>query len=164
MTAHAGPPPRKFVKKSAECTGDANTSIDCTFFHYVIRNVGDRPVRHGYESCHGIGITTEYRTSDGNWQQLPPDYHHPLVCTSNIFSEIPILPGGAAEGDLMLGTPEYDTSILRTAGDYLLHFTFFPNACVASPDGTFCLTKPEKEEPVNSPEITVHLTNTVSNP
>jgi hypothetical protein len=157
VTARSGPPPANSARRSVDCTGDASASIDCTVFHYAIHNLGDRPVRHGGFSCSGFGITPEYRSPHGEWQPVPSKA---WFCTANIFFEIPILPGGAAEGDFVLSTlaPGYDTSVLRAAGDYSLRFTFWPNACLASPDAVFCLTRPEKQEPVKSSEVSIRLT------
>jgi hypothetical protein len=142
--------------KSVNCTGDASASIDCIVFHYAIHNLGDRPVRHAGFSCSGYGITPEYRPANGEWQPVPSNA---WVCTANIFFEMPILAGRASEQDFALSTlaPGYDTSVLRAAGDYSLRFTFWPNACFASPDGAFCLARPEKQEQVRSPEISIRL-------
>lgn len=155
VTARPGPP--TVVSKAVDCTGDANTSIDCTVFHYVIHNLGDRAVRHGGFSCSGYGITPEYRIPSGEWKPVPSIA---WACTANIFFEMPILAGGTAEGDFTLPSlaPKYDTSVLRAAGDYSLRFTFWPSACFASPDASFCLARPEKQEPVQSPKISVRLT------
>lgn len=156
VTARPGPPPTSAARRSVDCTGDASTSIDCIVFHYAIHNLGDRPVRHGGFSCSGFGITPEYRPPHGEWQTSSTIASG---CTANIFFEMPILPGGTAEGDFVMSTlpPGYDTSVLRSAGDYSFRFTFFPNACFASPDGAFCLARPEKQEPARSPEISVRL-------
>src|SRR6478752_7057644 len=156
VSARQGPPPASSAKKSVDCTGDANASIDCIVFHYAIHNVGDRPIRHGGYSCSGFGITPEYRPAHGEWQPVPfPAW----VCTANIFFEMPILPGKTAEGDFILSTlaPGYNTSVLRAAGDYSFRCYFWPNACFASPDGAFCLARPEKQEAVRSPELSVRL-------
>jgi len=152
VSARRGPPPTSFAKKSVDCTGDASASIDCIVFHYAIHNLGDRPIRHGGDSCSGFGIIPEYRPPHGEWQPVPSNN---WVCTANIFFETLILPGGTAEGDFVLSTlgPGYDASVLRAAGEYSFRFTFWPNACFASPDGSFCLARPEKQEAVRSPEL-----------
>jgi hypothetical protein len=156
VSARPGPPPTSSAKKSVDCTGDASESIDCIVFHYAIHNLGRRAVRHGGFSCSGFGIGAEYRPSQGEWQPVPPNA---WVCTANIYFETPILPGGTAEGDFVLSSlaPGYNTSVLRAAGDYSFRFYFWPNACFASPDGTFCLTRPEKQEGVRSPEFSRRL-------
>jgi len=156
VSVRQGPPPASSAKKSVDCTGDASGSIDCIVFHYAIHNLGDRPVRQGGYSCSGFGITAEYRPAHGEWQPVLPNA---WVCTANIYLETPILPGGTAEGDFVLSTlaPGYDTSVLRAAGEYSFRFYFWPNACLASPDGTFCLRRPEKQEVVRSPELSLRL-------
>lgn len=156
VIAHPGAPPSNPARKSVDCTGDANTSIDCTVFHYAIHNLGDRAVRHAGFSCSGFGITPEYRTPGGEWKPIPGRM---WACTANILFEMPILPGGAAEGDFSLPAlpPGYDVTVLRVAGDYSLRFTFWPNVCFASADATFCLTRPEKQIPVQSPEVSIRL-------
>lgn len=156
VSARPGPPSTSSAKDSADCTGDANESIDCIVFHYAIHNLGSRPIRHGGFSCSGYGIAPEYRPPHGEWQPVPSNS---WSCTANVIFERPILPGGTAEGDFVLSSlaPGYNTSVLRTAGDYSFRFYFWPNACFASPDGTFCLNRPEKQERVPSPEFSRRL-------
>jgi hypothetical protein len=159
VSARPGPPPASSAKKSVDCTGDASESIDCIVFHYSIHNLGRRAVRHGGFSCSGFGITAEYRLAQGEWQ---PVLSNAWVCTANVYFETPIPPGGTAEGDFVLWSlaPGYNTSALRAAGDYSFRFYFTPNACFASPDGSFCLTWPEKQESVRSPEFSRRLSAT----
>lgn len=162
VTARRGPPPgTEFARKSVDCIGDANASIDCIVFHYVIRNLGDRPVRYMGSTCTGVHITPEYRTPAAEWEPVPSfsDRLHEWVCVSNRNFERPILPGGTSEGDFVLSSLPfgYDVTDLRAAADYLLRFTYWPRACFASPDGSFCLTKAEEVAPVPSPEVSIPL-------
>ncbi|HKV93779.1 MAG TPA: hypothetical protein VJW20_14620 [Candidatus Angelobacter sp.] len=156
VSVRPGPPPASYAKTSVDCTGDASESIDCIVFHYAIHNLGRRPIRHGGFTCEGFGIGAEYRLVQGEWQPVLPNA---WTCTANVYFETPILPGGTAEGDFVLSTlaPGFNTSALRAAGDYSFRFYFWPNACFASPDGTFCLTRPEKQESIRSPELSRRL-------
>jgi hypothetical protein len=160
VSARRGPPPgTEFARKSAACIGDANYSIDCIVFHYAIHNFGDRPLRYVGTTCTGVNITPEYRTPAGKWEPVPgfSGLEHDWMCVSNGNFERPILPGGTSEGDFVLPSLPlgYDVTVLRAAADYLLRFTYSPRACFASPDGSFCLTKPEEVAPVLSPEVSI---------
>jgi hypothetical protein len=139
------------------CTGDA-TSIDCTAFHFSIRNLGDRPVRNGTFSCTGWGISPEYRFEASEWRAVPISS---MGCNENVFIETAILPGATIEGTFRLPTlaPGYDTSELRKPGLYNLRFRFWSHACIASPDGRFGLICPEKQPPTISNEVTVRVPN-----
>lgn len=136
------------------CDAKMSASIPCRVFHYVVRNLSDRAVLNAVCVCSGLGIVPEYRTASEEWKPVPPvDW----VCSGNPCSEIRILPGASVEGDFRLATlaPGYDMTALRAAGQYRLRFTFLPSSCLASPDGSFCLTQPEKQAPVLSREVTV---------
>lgn len=155
VAAHPGP--TQLTKSSwtaAGCTGETKTSIECTVFHYTIRNIGDRPVRNATSSCGDSGITPEFSSAASDWKPVPRGF---WICGRNFIFEREILPGGTVEGEFMLATlaPAYDTTPLRAAGEYRLRFTFWPQACIASPDASFCLLWPEKQSPVVSQEITL---------
>jgi hypothetical protein len=81
------------------------------------------------------------------------------VCTRNILEETPILPSIPLEGTFFLPTlpPGFDTSSLRGAGEYHFRFTFLPKASIASPDGSFCLMRPERQPPATSAEVVVRV-------
>jgi hypothetical protein len=81
------------------------------------------------------------------------------VCLSNVLMETPILAGANTQGTFLLSTlrPVLDTSELRSPGEYHFRFTFVPNACVASPDASFCLMRPEKQAAVTSNEVIVQV-------
>ena len=112
--------------------------------------LGDRPVRYLRSTCTGDHITPEYRTPRGGWGLVPS--LNDWECVSNASFEKPILPGGIAEGNFALPTlpPGYDLTVLRAPRDYLLRFTFWPSACFASPDATFCLTRETLNKLVSS--------------
>ena len=159
VTARRVPPPAGFVGKSVDCVGDPNASIDCIVFHYVIHNLGERPGRYRVSTCTGVRITPEYRTPGGEWEPVPRSEGE-WECDANGSLERPILPGGTSEGDFVLPSLPlgYDVTVLRAARNYLLRFTFWPYACLASPDASFCLTKPEELAPILSPEVSIPLT------
>jgi len=145
----------------ALCARDPGTSIECTVFHYAIRNLGDRPIRNGRFTCSDYSIVPEYRTDSGNWKQLESRL---VACTANIFFETPILPGKAAEGDFTLRglAPRFDTSPLYPAGDYEFHFRFHSQACFASPDGSFCIQSPAEQVEAFSNVIAIHATGFIA--
>ncbi len=141
----------------ASCATDPGTSIECTVFHYAIRNLGDRPVRNGRNSCSDSSIEPEYRTDDGEWKQLNSRLQ---ACTANIYFETPILPGGAEEGNFTLSAlaPDFDTSPLYPAGKYEIHIRFYSNACWASADASFCITGPKEQIEAFSNVLTINAT------
>jgi hypothetical protein len=144
-----------------KCAGKAGTSIECTVFHYAIRNLGDRAIRNGRFTCSDYSIMPEYRTDDGEWKRLESRLQ---ICNSNVYFETPILPGKTAEGTFTIPrlAPEFDTEPLYPAGEYHLRFQFQSSACFAAPDGSFCLLWPKEQPAITSNEITVHATEFVS--
>ena len=151
-----GPPDKNLTLQiPGGCAGEASGSIDCAVFHYKIRNVGDRPVRDGRSSCPGGIVSPEYSIAGREWKPVPSRV---LACTMNVYSETPILPGQALEGNFTLWVLGYDTKELQTPGEYRFRFTFWPHACIASPDASFCLIWPQKEEPIVSADVAVHAT------
>jgi len=154
VTSHAVPSSDAAPDKSTKgCAPETDGNIDCTVFHYIIRNLGDRAVRNGTLSCSNSGIVPEYSSASGDWKPVPQQM---WVCSLNIYIQRPILPGGTLEGEFTLATlaPGYDTASLRAAGDYRLRFTFYPSACFASPDGSFCIQRPDHQPPAVSQELT----------
>ena len=150
----------KSLPMPSKCAGQAGTSIECTVFHYAIRNLGSRPIRNGRFGCSDYSIIPEYLTGNGEWKRLDPRLK---ACTMNIYIETPILPGKADEGDFILSNlaPEFDTAPLYPAGDYRFRFHFQSDACFASPDGSFCLLRPKEQPAVTSNEVTVNATEFV---
>jgi hypothetical protein len=134
-----------------DCSGDLSRSIDCTVFHYAVRNLGNRAVRIMGSTCPGFIPNPEYRFEGGEWKSLPNSPNRVWSCDSAIAFETPILPGGASEGNFTLRG--YGTSSLQTPGEYRVRFTLVPGACIASPDGRFCLTRPENQPTVTSKEL-----------
>jgi hypothetical protein len=141
----------------SSCGAVASASMECTVFHYAIRNLGDRPVRNGRFSCSDFSIIPEYRTNDSEWKQLQSRLR---ACTANIYFETPILPGEAAEGYFTLGglAPRFETSPLYSAGKYEIRVRFHLNACFASPDGSFCIERPKQQTVVISNVVTINAT------
>lgn len=141
-------------RSTAGCNEVTSTTINCIVFHYSIGNLGDRAVRNGTTTCSFSGITPEYRPRGGEWKTIRSTGFN---CLGNSYFETKILSGQTSEGEFTLATllPTYDTTPLRTPGEYQLRFTFLPLACFASPDASFCLTRPQRQLPVVSKEIVV---------
>lgn len=137
----------------------SDTTIDCVTFHYSLRNLGDRAVRNGIFTCSDSDIGAEYRYEDGDWKQVPP---HFWMCSANMYYEKPILPGEALDGTFTLPTlhPALDTTDLQAAGSYELRFTFFPKACFAAPDGSFCIQRPKDQPHILSNVVQVQVPKT----
>jgi hypothetical protein len=144
-------------RSGASCVTDSGTSIECTVFHYAIRNLGERPVRNGRFACSDYSIIPEYRTDDGEWRQLRSQLQ---ACTANVYVETPIKSGEAAEGDFILSglAPRFDTSPLYPAGRYEIHSSFHSSACFASPDGSFCIQSPREQTVTMSNVVTINAT------
>ena len=134
------------------CTGVSSKNVDCTVFRYVVRNLTNRPVRNATYTCSDTSIRPEYRFEGNAWKSVP---YRGWVCGRNMRVETALLPGGTLEGTFTLRTlrPGFDTSSLQMPGDYQLRFTFWPDACIASPDASFCLTSPDKQPTVTSKEL-----------
>jgi hypothetical protein len=136
------------------CGAAAVTNVDCTAFHYVVRNLADRPIRNATASCSDTSIRPEYRFEGGEWKSVP---YRAWDCGRNVLVETQVFPGGTIEGTFTLRTlrPGFDTSALQPPGEYQLRFTFWPDACIASPDASFCLTRPYSQPTVTSKELTL---------
>jgi len=80
-------------------------------------------------------------------------------CFRNVLVETVILPGEAVTGTFRLSTlsPGYDTKTLLVPGEYHFRFTFAAKACIASPDGAFCLVRPAKQPSIVSSDVTVQV-------
>ena len=131
--------------------------MECTVFHYAIRNLGDRPVRNGRFTCDDFSIIPQYRTNDGEWKQLESQLQ---TCTANVYFETPILPGQAIEGDFTLRAlaPKFDTSPLYPEGKYQVRVSFHSSACFASSDGSFCVQQPKEQIAAISNVVTINAT------
>jgi len=142
------------LRESKGCASENKLSIDCRVFKYRILNLSARAVRNFTYSCSESGVFPEYRNAEGQWTPLP---QVSWVCTMNIVIETPILSGKAYENEFTLANlaPGYDLTPLRAPGEHQLRFRFSPYACFASPDGRFCLTGAERQQPVVSSEVIV---------
>ena len=137
------------------CAGSAE--LDCALFHYVIRNLADRPVRNATLTCSDDSIRFEYRLDGEPWKPLPAKSM--VGCTRNILVETPIPARGSIEGTFNLKTRLFlfDTSPLHAPGDYQFRFTFQPSSCFASPDGRFCLARPALQPSATAPDLTLRF-------
>jgi hypothetical protein len=133
----------------ARCAGQKKSSVECTVFHYKIRNSGTKAVLWTQLGCSEFGIFPQYLT-DGEWI---PVYQN-LECTVNVPVQTLILPGHDAEGDFNLWWG-YDLKPFRTPGEYTFRLVLVANVCFASADGTNCIAEPHNEPPLTSSELTV---------
>lgn len=167
VVARSGPPP-KDLPSDMKCE-DGNATIDCVVFHAEVRNQSTQAVQWITYTCTGPGITPEYMTATGDWEKVSIGFPDDgmLVgngvtrdlsydCESNVSLTTPILPGEAVERDFTLsGVPPFNTTPIRSPGEHHLRFVLYPYFCFASPDGSFCLTRPSETQPIPSPEITI---------
>jgi hypothetical protein len=136
------------------CKSAKNTSFDCMVIRYAIQNAGDRPVRYMRMSCSDSIFTPEYKDAKGEWERVP--MYKMWACGRNIRITNVILPGETVRGEVMLSRLGfYDFSKLKVPGDYKFRFIFWPLSCFASPDGRFCITKAEFQQPMPSSEISL---------
>jgi hypothetical protein len=137
------------------CASDQESSIECTVFHFAIRNLGNRPVRNGRWTCSDFSMIPEYRADGGEWKLLQPRL---MACTANMIVETAIQPGEAAEGNFTLSSlaPRFATSPLYPAGKYEIHVRFHSQACFASPDGSFCIQDPKEQIETISNTVTLN--------
>lgn len=145
------------------CTAASESNVDCTLFRYVIRNLANRPVRIATYTCSDTSIRPEYRLEGSEWKSVP---YRGWFCSANSRIETGILPGGSLEGTFRLRTlrPGFDTSALQAPGDYQLRFTFWPDACIASPDASFCISRPDSQPTATSKELTLRNPTPLSSP
>jgi len=155
VTSATNQPPETQDGRPSGCA-EESASVDCALFHYMIRNLGDRAVRNVSASCSDDSIRPEYRFDSSSWKPIPARL---WSCTMNITVERGIPRGGTLERTFALRTllPGYDTSSLRAPGEYQLRFTFYPAACIASPDVSFCLTPLQREPTVTSKVLTLRV-------
>ena len=107
-------------------------------------------------SCSDDSIRPEYRFAGSLWKPIP---YRLWLCTMNITVERAIPPCGTVEGTFTLRTllPGYDTSSLQAPAEYQLGFTFYPAACIASSDASFCLTPLQRAPTVTSKVLTLKV-------
>jgi hypothetical protein len=133
----------------AKCPAERADSVECAALHYRIGNSGTRAVRWMQLGCSDFGIFPEY-LADGQWRPVLQN----LPCTLNVPVETPILPGSFVEGDFSLAWG-YDISPFRNPGEYTFRLVLRPQACFASRDGRFCVTKFGHQPSVNSSQLIV---------
>jgi hypothetical protein len=145
------------------CATEQEASIECTVFHFAIRNLGDRPIRNGRWTCSDFSLIPEYRTDDGEWKQLQARLPG---CTANFVVWTAILPGKAAEGSFALSwlAPRFDTSPLYPAGQYEIRVHFHSDACFASDEGSFCIQDPKEQVEAISSAVTMNAAAFSPNP
>lgn len=148
--------------KLSGCTPALMGSIACILVRSVLRNESDQPLRLGHYTCPVGPISVEYRIGDAAWRHLQPKY---ADCNSTIFVEQSLAAKGTSDDSFSLRSLGYVDDPLRTAGTYQLRISYYPYACGASPDASFCLTnfpdqtsRAARQPPIVAPVITVQTT------
>ena len=152
VTARPATPDSPLAKK---CERGHETTIDCTVFHYKITNLGPQAIRYVTMSCSNPAIVPQYSVANDQWK--PVAVTSGWMCFRNAREETPILPGASAEKDFTFVSllPFYDVRALRNAQGFRLRFLFDAPACIASPDGRFCITKAKRGSASVSQAITL---------
>jgi hypothetical protein len=157
VSVASGDIPKTEADRLGVCATAPSARVDCMLFRYSVRNVGDRAVRYARFACSDFSITPEFRSEGADWE---PVRTLMWSCSRNFSVETAILPGQASEGTFRiatLGPGAYDPKVFQKPGEYDLRFRFMPSACIASPDGSFCLVRPEKQPMVLSSIISVRV-------
>ena len=142
------------------CTQARAGSVDCVALHMTVRNAGTRALRIGRMTCSDFAEVPEFRTEGDAWRPLQASW---WVCTRNFMEWTPLLPGQTAEEEMTLPhvAAGFRIDPMREAGRYDVRINYAPTVCVASPDGSFCLTEPQGLPPMKSPVVTFETTATL---
>lgn len=142
------------------CTQARAGSIDCVALHLTVRNAGTRALRIGRMTCSDFAEAPEFRTEGDAWRPLQTSMR---VCTRNFMEWVPLLPGHNVEEEMTLlhVAAGFKIDPMREAGRYDVRINYAPAVCVASPDGSFCLTEPQGLPPMKSPVATFKTTATL---
>jgi hypothetical protein len=155
VAVRPGPPVESDYSNARNCTPEKTGSIDCTAFHYTVRNVGTSPIMLVWSTCNGFFIGVhDFRVNSGEWHTLRDT---PFMCARNMTIRVVMAPGSTREGEFTITGLPYDTSPLRSRGEYQLRFTFFPVVCDPETDSR----KPPKScrllQRTITDEVEVHL-------
>jgi hypothetical protein len=142
------------------CTQVRAGSVDCVALHLTVRNAGTRALRIGRWTCSDFAEVPEFRTVGGAWKPLQTSL---LVCTANGEEETALLPGQTVEEEMTLPhvAAGFRVDPVREAGRYDVRIKYAPDVCVASPDGSFCLTERQRLPQMTSPVATFETTATL---
>jgi hypothetical protein len=142
------------------CTEERAGSVDCVALHMTVRNAGTRALRIGRMTCSDFAEAPEFRTGGGAWRPLQSSW---MICTRNFLEWAPLLPGQTVEEEMTLRhvAAGFRINPVREAGRYEVRIDYAPQVCVASPDGSFCLTEPQCLPKMTSPVATFETTATL---
>jgi hypothetical protein len=144
------------------CTPEHAGSVDCVALHLTVRNAGTRALRIGRWTCGDLGFAgvPELRPEGGAWKPLQSSF---MMCDHNFVKWTALLPGKNVEEEMTLGrvAAVFQINPVREAGRYDVRIDYAPQVCVASPDGSFCLTEPQSLPQMTSPAATFETTATL---
>ncbi|HEY1806673.1 MAG TPA: hypothetical protein VGG45_19540 [Terracidiphilus sp.] len=142
------------------CTPKRAGSVDCVALHMTVRNAGTRALRVGRMNCSDFAEAPEFRTEDGVWKPLHSSW---WMCTRNFMEWTALLPGQTIEEETTLRhvAAGFQINPVREAGRYDVRMIYTPEVCVASPDGSFCLTEPQCLPQMTSPAATFETSVTL---
>jgi len=142
------------------CTPEYAGSVDCVALHMTLRNAGTRALRIGRWNCSDFSETPEFRIEGGSWKPLESSW---MACTRNFVEWTALLPGQSVEEEMTLRhvAAGFQINPVREAGKYDVRIDYAPQVCVASPDGSFCLTEPQSLPQMTSPAASFETTVTL---
>lgn len=142
------------------CTQERAGSVDCVALHFAVRNAGTRALRIGRMTCSDFAEAPAFRTEDGAWKPLQSSW---MMCGRNFMEWTALLPGQTVEERMTLRhvAAGFRINPVREAGRYDVRISYAPEVCVASPDGSFCLTEPQGLPQITSPVATFQTTETL---
>lgn len=142
------------------CTAEYVGSVNCVALHMTVRNAGTRALRIGRWNCSDFAGTPEFRPEGGTWKPLQSSW---MECGRNFVEWTALLPGQSFEEEMTLRhvAAGFQINPVREAGKYDVRIDYAPQVCVASPDGSFCLTEPQSLPPMTSPAATFETTMTL---
>jgi hypothetical protein len=163
LTARMLDPADPLIKSHPQlegCTLEYAGSVDCVALHMTVRNAGTRALRIGRWNCSDFAETPEFRIEGGSWMPLHSSL---MVCLRNFVEWKALLPGQSVEEEM---TPRhvaagFQINPVREAGKYDVRIDYSPQVCVASLDGSFCLTEPQCLPQMTSPASTFETTVTL---
>lgn len=142
------------------CLPERAGSVDCVALRMTVRNAGTRALRIGRMNCSDFAEAPEFRTEDGVWKPLQSSL---WGCPRNFMEWTALLPGQTIKEEMTLRhvAAGFRIDPVREAGRYDVRIKYAPQVCVASPDGSFCLTEPQCLPQMTSPAATFETTMTL---
>jgi hypothetical protein len=155
VAVRPGSPAEGDYSNARDCTAEKIGSIDCTAFHYTVRNVGTSSIVLYWTTCSNFFIGVhDFRVDSGKWQPL---HYTPFDCTRNMMRRTLLAPGDATEGEFTIAGLHYDARPLRSPGVYQLRFVFFPEVCEPQSDSRTQPKSCRRLQRTITDEVEVHL-------